>query len=382
MTPSPKIGILGASGFVGGRLLETLLLDEDADAQPRPRAIVPRFSSLARPARFDVEWRRADGLDTDALTEAFRDCEVIVQSVAGNPPVILGAARSAYEAAARAGVRRMVVLSSAVVHGQTPAPGTDENTPLPAQHELIYNEAKARADELMLVLRRAGNPVELVFLRPGIVFGPRSRWVTELAEQTLAGRACLVDGGRGICNTIYVDNLVHAIRLAAENPDPALDQQAFLVGDREEVTWADFYCPFVGALGRRMADVPTVPMPVHQPRWTERLDGLRASDAAQAMLAKVPGRWKNSVKAALRAWTEPPAPGGWSASARPAENGAAAPTVSREMAGLQATRWKLPHAKAEHMLGYQPPVTFAEGCRRSVAWLEFAGYPVVANVSG
>jgi nucleoside-diphosphate-sugar epimerase len=43
---------------------------------------------------------------------------------------------------------------------------------------------------------------------------------------------------------------------------------------------------------------------------------------------------------------------------------------------LQSCRVRLPIAKAERLLGFDPPVSFAEGCRRSVEWLRDAGYGV------
>jgi hypothetical protein len=53
------------------------------------------------------------------------------------------------------------------------------------------------------------------------------------------------------------------------------------------------------------------------------------------------------------------------------------PTVSLEKALLHSCRYKLPWQKAKEKLGYEPVVSFSEGCRRSVGWLAFAGYPVV-----
>ena len=50
------------------------------------------------------------------------------------------------------------------------------------------------------------------------MLGPRSRWISEFADALLDGRAALVDRGRGVCNSIDVDNLVHAIELAARTP--------------------------------------------------------------------------------------------------------------------------------------------------------------------
>jgi hypothetical protein len=51
------------------------------------------------------------------------------------------------------------------------------------------------------------------------------------------------------------------------------------------------------------------------------------------------------------------------------EGPAARPFVTPEIAALQRCRWRLPNDKAVRLLGYDPPVTFAEGCRRSLDWL-------------
>jgi nucleoside-diphosphate-sugar epimerase len=46
----------------------------------------------------------------------------------------------------------------------------------------------------------------------------------------------------------------------------------------------------------------------------------------------------------------------------------------REMALLHSCRVRLPTAKAERLLGFSPPIPFAEGCRRSIEWLRVEGY--------
>src|SRR5436309_1062033 len=81
--------------------------------------------------------------------------------------------------------------------------------------------------------------VELFILRPGIVVGPRSYWISSFASSLICGAAYLVNQGQGICNSIYVDNLIQAIYLAATVPQA--DGHAFLVGDEETIRWADLY---------------------------------------------------------------------------------------------------------------------------------------------
>jgi nucleoside-diphosphate-sugar epimerase len=44
------------------------------------------------------------------------------------------------------------------------------------------------------------------------------------------------------------------------------------------------------------------------------------------------------------------------------------------MNALQQCQWRLPHKRAAEELGYRAPVSFEEGMRRSLAWLDFAGF--------
>ena len=64
---TPTIAVLGASGFVGSRLLELFHLTGSATLHP----VVRNYSSLARLARFDLDWKIADARDQAALTTAF-----------------------------------------------------------------------------------------------------------------------------------------------------------------------------------------------------------------------------------------------------------------------------------------------------------------------
>ena len=126
-------------------------------------------------------------------SDALAGCDVLVHCVAGDAKTIVGAAGPAYAAAQRAGVRRLVYLSSGSVHGQAPAAGTDETTPLRDDQPIAYNNAKVRAERQLQKLRATGD-VELVILRPGIVTGPRSYWVDEL--RVGVGRRHCVAGER------------------------------------------------------------------------------------------------------------------------------------------------------------------------------------------
>ncbi len=352
-----KIGIVGANGFVGNRAVEML---HSAGHQVHP--IVRNASRLAPFIAQNLEGYVANAFDQAALERAFHGCDVVIHSVLGSPGLIRGSVAPAYRAAQRAGVRRLIYLSSMIVHTSAPAIGTTEATP-PIEHQPGFptHVAKIEAERRLLRMRRKGS-VEVVIFRPGIVFGPRSRWVRDLASQLTQGTAYLINDGQGVCNSVYVDNLIHGMQLAMTAP--AADGEAFFVGDRERVTWLDFYRPFALALGINPDQIPrlTAPQFTHS-RKQELIRAIRESEFVQRGLALISDQTKQQLKQLLprrRPATESPS----ITSVKPE------PVVSEMMAILQQSQYQLPYNKATRLLGYEPIVSFEEGCRHSIEWLQ------------
>ncbi|HEX2853348.1 MAG TPA: NAD(P)-dependent oxidoreductase [Opitutaceae bacterium] len=355
-----KVAVIGASGFVGLRLVEHLHLTGRAEVVP----VVHAYRSLAVLARFGLPWRVTNPSDPEALGEALKGCDCVVHAALGDAGQIVTMAEALYPAAAKAGVKRIVALSSAAVHSLTPAPGTDETTAVLANQKSDYNAAKVKA-ELLLDAARSRGTVELVQLRPSIIHGPRSRLVADIAGQLLDGTAYLVEEGHGICNAVGVDNLIQAIWLALTKPEA--DKNTFLVNDRETVTWREFYAAIAGAVGTDLSGVHYVKAPVFRTSPSEKLARIAATKSVMATLPLVPARVKRLAKAAAAAWSPPGAPAGWSLP------DAARPRIVEEMCQLQSCHWRYPTAKAEQLLGFSPPVPFLEGMHRTSAWLQFVG---------
>lgn len=358
-----KIAIVGASGFVGTRMVERWRLDSAFEVVP----VVRSFSSLAVLARFELPWQVCDVFNPAALAKAFEECDAVVHAAIGDAGQIVAMAESIYQAAAAAKVRRLVVLSSASVHGQAPPEGTDESSPLHENHSMAYNTAKVRAE---LALRRlsASGDVEVVMLRPSVVYGPRSRWITDTARQLLDGSACLIHGGDALCNGIYVDNLIQSVELALKTPAAA--GEVFLVGDAETVTWRDFYQSIADALGVSMDTVRSIDPPSFPRPFKECVGDIVSNPITQKVLPLIPSRAKRLTKLLLANWHEAAPQSAWQL---PPGIGCA---VTEELTLLQQCRWHLPSRKAETVLGYTPEVPFEEGMRRSLAWLGFTGFPV------
>lgn len=347
-----NVAILGAGGFVGGHLLRVLRA-----AGHNARAVVRNPASLAD----DPDRRIADGCDVNALRRALAGCESAVHAMLGPPDFIVGSMAPVYAAAQAVGLTRLVYISTGSVHGQSPREGTDETTPLTVRHAFPYNTAKVRAERALLRLRARGT-VEVVVLRPTIVFGPGSRWVFDFADGLRDNTAYLVDGARGICNSIYVDNLAHAVSLALITP--GIDGESFLIGDEEIVTWRDLYRPIADALGFDLDEVPSVPAPAMRPGARELYGApLLSSELGRALVPRVPATLKRAARLGVRMARAP------FRRRTSAASSCGSPAVSPEMAALHCCRWRLPHDKARRLLGFAAPVPFEEGCRRSVAWV-------------
>ena len=268
---------------------------------------------------------------------------------------------------------RMLLAALAVVTWTTPAC---------AQSMVVQNAAGVRLlveDEntqpsLRIILpghAETDGAIEVVTLRPSIVFGPRSQWWTaQIATDLLSGKAYLIDGGAGICNSVYVDNLVQAMWQAATSSGVA--NQDFLITDGERVTWWDLYSAIAEAVGVDMATVSVIKSDIvaelsRVARRKELMQKVAANQFARAARQIVPFRVAEAIKHQ------------WGITQLPALNLTSAEhktqvlrSIDLEIASLQQCHYAFPIGKAQELLGYTPQVTFSEGCRRTTEWLRFA----------
>jgi len=322
---------------------------------------------MARLARFDLDCRVADATDGSALATQLKGCEILFHCVVGGRDTILKSAETAYRAGSGAGVHRLVYLSSAVVHGHHPVPGTHDDSDLVTRQPFEYNVSKVMAENLLRRLR-TDRAVEVVTLRPSIVFGPRSKWWTaQIATELLSNKAYLIDGGVGICNSVYVDNLVQAMWQAAFADRVA--NQDFIIADGERVTWRDLYNVIAEAVGADMANVSTLSSEVvaklGHAAWRKKLvEKIAGNQFVRAAWQVMPPGMVEAIKQQCSMPASKLASG--------EHYTRRVPVVDLEIASLQQCQYVLPINKARQMLGYAPEVTFSEGGRRTTEWIRFA----------
>src|SRR5262245_54814259 len=192
------IAIIGAGGFVGASLVESLVLDE----VPQVRAVVRAYRSFAPLCRFGsaIAIERADAEDPASVTSAIKGCDIVVNVTTGSPAGIERSTKAIFDACCSAGAVRLIHLSSAVIHGDQV--GTHDDSPPANRHWMPYARAKS-ASENWLREQMVDSPLAVTVVRPGLVWGPRSPHTLAIAQSLLDKSAYLVGDGTGIFNGIY-----------------------------------------------------------------------------------------------------------------------------------------------------------------------------------
>lgn len=324
----PRVALItGASGFVGGRLRDSLLADGwDVVALVRPGS-PPAKRGRSAP----VEYGNVDSLTdvvgkekpelifhvagaTKGITEADFD--------AGNrmpTENLLTATRRVHP-----GVRRFVHVSSLAAFGPATRddPRGEHHERRPVEH---YGQSKLNAEK---VLEAAGDAVPWTMVRPPTVYGPGDVDNFQLFRLTTRGLNVFYGNRKRLMSFVYVDDLVRGMREAADS-DTTRGKGYFLC-DGTPVTWEQYQQMIVEASGRRVRD----------------LDLPEALVSLSAVFGELATRIDNKPRLFNR---------------------------QKAILGMQEA-WTCRHDVARAEFGYRPQVDLREGVRRTFEWYRSEGW--------
>ncbi len=349
MAHNETILVTGAGGFIGGWLAETIYLKGFPDV----RAGIRNWSGAARLGRFPMKIVLCDVLNTEQIIQAIAGVTCVIHCAKGSKETIIEGTKNMLEIALRLGVKRFIHLSTAEIYGNQKGE-IDETFPYQYTNS-SYSNSKIDAEKLCWEYYEKGLPLTVV--RPSIVYGPFSAtWTIKYALNLQSGNWGIFKGyGEGICNLIYVSDLISGILLAIRN-ESAIGEAFNLVGP-EIITWNQYFQRFNNALG--LPELKVID-PVNAKFRTTMMEGLRGS--AKFALAHFGGPLKGISQRFMQARKV----------MKSAEKSIKTTPSIFEL-GLFNRNALYLTTKAHHVLNFKPIFDLNRGMEMTAHWMKYLG---------
>ena len=254
--------VTGASGFVGTHLCQALqqrgmayravVRTAAASAQTPHTMCLPSIDA-------HTDWTQVLQGASTVVHLAARVHQVVDSSAdplqafrATNLHSTVQLARSAQQM----GVRRFIFVSTVKVMGEQTAPGRPFRASDPAQPQDAYATSKYEAEQELKALT-AGSTMELVIVRPPLVYGPGVRAnFASLVRAVARGLPLPLGRVHNQRSLVGIDNLVSLLLRCTQHADAG--GQNFLVSDGHDLSTPDLVRQLATALGQpaRLWPVP------------------------------------------------------------------------------------------------------------------------------
>ncbi|RCG26250.1 NAD-dependent epimerase/dehydratase family protein [Sphaerisporangium album] len=253
-----RVVVTGSAGMLGGNLARRLVLDGHdvlgVDLRPPPDPLP------------GAEHRIGDVRDLSLMTEAMTGADAVVHcagALPSYPPeqihgLIVGGTHTVLEAGRRAGVGRLVYISSTAVYGLPKLVPTPEEHPREPVDP--YTRAKTEAEELAEKYRSGGMCVPI--LRPKTFLGPgRMGLFAMLFEWAEEGRGFPVLGRGDVRIQMFaIEDLVDAVAGVLTAPADVADDTYNLAAAEFGTLREDFQAVLDAAgHGKRVVSLPARP---------------------------------------------------------------------------------------------------------------------------
>ena len=238
---SKCILVTGATGFIGGRIIEKLSLSNEV----KFKAAVRNLTSATRIGRYPIEFSKFDLTNEEDMVKVLPSVTDIIHCAKGGNDVSVIGTEKLFRYSQKFNIKKIVYLSTAEVYGDAKNVICEQSPLKYTGNE--YNKEKIEAEKVCLKYIEKG--LNISILRPSIVYGPYStNWTVNLGKYLKNGEWALYDGiGDGYCNLIFIDDLVDAIFLCIENANS--NGQTFNINGEDAITWNEYFEMFNTNLG-------------------------------------------------------------------------------------------------------------------------------------
>lgn len=313
--------VTGGTGFIGSHLVDSLIES-------------PEFNHIKCLVRGKEKWLenkayekvQGDLHSHKSLLAALEKSDVIfhVAALVKAPSqkefdfVNVEATEQLIRLATKAGVKKVVILSSLAASGPSNGRPLTEDDPM--KPVSMYGKSKMRMENRIKEI--ALDDLSVTILRPPAVYGPREEQIFTLFSIMNKGFAPLIgDGFSPLISTIYVADLVSALLKATEQKQKGI--HTYFVTGKEISNWNQIRDIFSIVMNKKVLSLK-IP-----PKLVKNIAGVIETSA------------------------------GFFGSY---------PVVNREKANEMVLEWTCSGSKAEVELGFTPQFTLEDGLSRTLRW--------------
>ncbi len=244
--------VTGATGFIGGRLMNHLLKKEDI----QKRSIVLPQENIPEHWKNKVEVIKGSITSEEVVKKAMENVDTVVHCAAivgdWGPEklfweVTVEGSRNVFEAALKNNTR-VILLSSIVVYGtRIHKQECPEETPY-GKTIGPYSRTKQAQEKLAWEYHKKG--MKLVVVRPANVYGVGSGpWLRDIVNVYRKGLVPVVANKKHNAGLIHVENLVDIILAIIDREN--LNGKVYNACDGSDVTWYRYFSDLSRILGKK-----------------------------------------------------------------------------------------------------------------------------------
>jgi len=292
--------VTGGTGFIGSHLVEYLTKSQYVNT----KCLVRSSEKWLRGTNFE----RVSGSlsDLDVLKKAMKDVDILfhVAAIVKAPTwqefqrANVDATEDLIRIGKRAGVKKIVILSSLAAVGPSSGNPVDETTPY---HPVsMYGRSKMEMEKRVMNLADYTDSITIV--RPPAVFGPREDQIYSFFKAASKGICPIIGNGKQPpVSMIHVHDLVRGIWQASQLKHTGVE--TFFISNDEIYTWNYIKDITAKALDRKVVSLKISPKLVHKiGSMAEQVGGLIGiypvinSDKAKELTLE----WTCSIKKAQK----------------------------------------------------------------------------------
>jgi len=310
-----QIALVGASGFIGTRLIDLLGKENCYNIDKNPSEKYNDITTIQDIREKNLEFIFTNPTDTVILLAAEHRDDVSPISLYYD--VNVNGTHHVLDAMDKRGILNIIFISSAAVYGLNKKNPDEKFPPDPLSH---YGKSKWQAEKILREWQQKDiKNKSLTIIRPTVAFGEKNQGnVHNLLRQIASGRFLMIGRGENHKSMSYVGNVAAFIKFCLEVKNPGL--KVLNYSDKPDLTMNELVLQAEESLNRKL---PSLRLPY----WLGMLGGLFFDLITRTTGKKLP---INSIR------------------------------IKKFCANTQID------AKLAHSSGFVPPYTLAEGLDRTL----------------